>query len=102
MGSPFRGSESEHSRQQLRGKSYERLTRDVYLLLPDEADLLTKLRGAQLIWPDAIGCLYTAAEITNLPVDADPTVHVARVRGKARTERKGITVHRWPVLPMRS
>jgi hypothetical protein len=99
MGSPFVGSTSEHGRQKLRGKRFARVTRDIYVMLPGRVDVLTRLTAAQMLWPDSIGCLFTAAEITHLPVDLNEALHVARQPGLSRTKRAGIEVHRWPVRP---
>lgn len=61
MTAPFRGSASELTRQRLRGKPYRRLSRDLYLLNGDDPDLRTRVAAAQLVLPDAVACLWTAA-----------------------------------------
>lgn len=99
MTAPFRGSASELTRQRLRGKRYRRLSRDLYVLNGDDPDLRTRVAAAQLVLPDAVACLWTAAEMHRLPVRLEDDVHLARPRGAARSERSGIRVHRLAVPP---
>lgn len=97
MTAPFLGSTSGLSRQRLRGKAYSRLSRDLYLLHPAEADLRARVEGLRLVLPDAVPCLFTAALLQDLPVDDDRLLHVARGRRAPRSERPGVKVHRTPV-----
>ena len=103
MTAPFRGSSSEFSRQQLRGRKYQWLSRDVYLLRDSEADrqldLRTRVDAAKVVFTDGIPCLTTAALLLKLPVDDDGRVHLARGVAASRSEREGVVVHRLPLLP---
>jgi hypothetical protein len=74
--SAFLGSTSELSRQRLRGKKYQRLSRDVYVLQVTEIDLRTRVEAARLVLPDAVPCLFTSALLLTLPVDDDGLVHL--------------------------
>jgi hypothetical protein len=97
MTSPFLGSSSDHTRQQLRAKRFERVSRDVYVLRSRELDLRTRVAAAQLVFPEAPACLFTAATLLRLPVDDDGVVHLARARAAARSERPRVKVHRYAV-----
>ncbi len=99
MSTPFLGSTSEHTRQQLRAKRFRRLSRDLYVLLPGSAelDLRERVAAARVVVPDWVGCLWTAGLLTKLPVDDDGGVHLARGRHNSRSMRSGIVVHRFPV-----
>jgi hypothetical protein len=96
--SPFLGSE-RFTRQQLRSKRYERLSRDVYVLRDAVLNLRLRTEAARLVLPDGIPCLRTAALLQKLPVDDDGAVHLARGRTAARSERAGIQVHRLAIEP---
>jgi hypothetical protein len=98
MTSPFRGSESEHTRQQLRAKRFRRLSRDLYVLRDRDLDLRTRVRAAQLVFPETPACLFTAGARLHLPVDDDGLIHLARTRLAARSERADVKVHRFTVL----
>jgi hypothetical protein len=95
--SPFLGSTSGLSRQRLRGRSYDRMSRDVYVLRDSELDLRARTKGVVLVLADAVPCLFTAALLQRLPVDDDGLVHVARGAKAPRTRRPGVRVHRTPV-----
>lgn len=105
MGTPFRGSTSSYTRQQLRARRFERLTRDVYVeRAPDVgADqensrrLRERVTAAGLVVPDGVACLFTAGLLTRLPVDDDGAVHLVRGRDASRSLRDGVVVHRYPV-----
>lgn len=97
--SAFLGSESGLSPQRLRGRSYERLSRDLYVLTGTEPSLRVRTAAAVLVMPDAVPCLWTSALLQNLPVDDDGLVHLARHRTAARSERTGVRVHRLTVEP---
>jgi hypothetical protein len=86
MTSPFRGSTSGRSPQVLRGKRYRCLSRDLYVLLPAQVDLRTRVQALRLVLPDAVPCGLTAGLLLKLPVDADGLVHLARGR-RARNAR---------------
>lgn len=98
MTSPFLGSESDYARDQLRAKRFDRLSRDVYVLRDRELDLRTRVQAAQLVFPEAPACLFTAAVLLRLPADDDGLVHLARGRSSARSERADVKVHRYAVL----
>lgn len=98
MTAPFRGSASELTQQRLRGKSYVRMSRDLYVLRNRELDLRARAEGALVIFPEAVVCLRTAALLWKLPVDDDDDlVHVDRGPGAARSERPGVRVHRFGI-----
>lgn len=97
MTSPFLGSASGLTRQRLRGKAYERLSRDLYVLHPGPPDLRTRVEALRLVLPDAVPCLSTAALLQRLPVDDDGLLHLARGQRAPRSERAGVQVHRTPV-----
>jgi hypothetical protein len=69
--SPFLGSTSGLSRQRLRARSYDRLSRDVYVLRDSQLDLRARTEGVILVLADAVPCLFTAALLQRLPVDDD-------------------------------
>ena len=98
MTSPFLGSASDYSADQLRAQRFNRLSRDVYVLRDRELDLRTTVRAAQLVFPEAPACLFTAAALLKLPADDDGRVHLARTRLAARSERSHVKVHRYTVL----
>jgi hypothetical protein len=95
----FVGSESGLSMQRLRGKSLERLSRDLYVPRGTEQDLRTRTTGALFTLPDAVPCSFTSALLQRLPVDDDGMIHLARGRKAARASRAGVKVHRTPVEP---
>lgn len=97
MPDPFLGSASEHSRQVLRARRYQRLSRDLYVLLPADVTLRTRVEALRLVLPDAVPCGPTSALLLRLPVDDDGLVHLARGRRAPRSERPGVRVHRTPV-----
>jgi hypothetical protein len=99
MTSPFLGSHSLYTRQQLRAKRFNRLSRDLYVLRDCGLDLRTRVEAAQLVFPGAPACLFTAAALLKLPVDDDGLVHLARTLLAARSERHDVKVHRYRVLP---
>lgn len=99
MTEPFRGSASYRSRQQLRGKAFTRVLRDVYVLEGREISLRTRVEAARLIFPDGIPCTTTAAQLQHLPVRGDGVTHLARGLTAPRSERATIRVHRLAVLP---
>ena len=96
MSTPFLGSASDHTRQQLRAKRFIRLSRDLYVVAPDSAeiDLRERVTAARLVVPGGIACLWTAGLLTNLPVDDDGAVHLGREREESRSLRDDIEVHR--------
>lgn len=94
MTSPFLGSTSGRTRQQLRNKRYERQSRDLYVLRDHALDLRTRVAAAQLVVPDGVPCLWTSADLLKLPVDADGVVHLARGDKAVQSTRAGIDVHR--------
>jgi hypothetical protein len=93
----FLGSASELTPQRLRGKGYERLSRDLYVLRGAEIDLRCRCEALKLALPDAIPCLLTAALLQKLPVTDDGRLHLARGRTAARSERADVKVHRIPI-----
>jgi hypothetical protein len=95
--SAFLGSASGLSRQRLRGRRYERLSRDLYVPSGADLDLRLRTEAARLALPDGVPCLWTAALLQLLPVDDDGSVHLARHRAAARSERDGVRVHRLTV-----
>lgn len=98
MAEVFRGSTSDKSRQQLRGKGYTRVLRDVYVLEGREVTLRTRVEAARLVFPDGIPCLLTSALLQKLPVDDDGQTHLARGPRAPRSERPTIRVHRLALL----
>ncbi len=96
--SPFRGSESGLTRQQLRGRGYTRISQDVYVLRDAAVDLRTRIDAAQLVLPGSIPCLTTAALVQKLPVDDDGLVHLARGADAPRSRRQDVKAHRLVVL----
>ena len=97
--SAFLGSASGLSQQRLRGRSYVRLSRDLYVIRGDAKSLRTRTEAALLVLPDAVPCSFTAALLQRLPVDDDGLLHLARDRKAARSERADVRVHRIPVEP---
>jgi hypothetical protein len=97
MTSPFLGSASDYTADQLRAKRFERLSRDLYVLRDRELDLRTRVKAVQLVFPGAPACLVTAGTLLKLPVDDDGRVHLARDRLAARSERSDVKVHRYSV-----
>ena len=97
MTAPFRGSSSRLTRQRLRGKTYVRVTRDVYVLRNRDLDLRTRAEAAHIVFPEATLCLFTAALLLKLPVEDDGLVHLDRGLKASRSERKGIKVHRFGI-----
>jgi hypothetical protein len=95
----FLGSESGLSMQRLRGRSLERLSRDLYVPRGTEQDVCLRTTGALLTLPDAVPCSFTAALLQQMPVDDDGLIHLARGRKAARATRSGVKVHRTPVDP---
>ena len=91
---PFRGSASEHSRQQLRSPRFRRVARDVYVMADRAVDLRDRVRAAQLVVDDGVPCLATAALLQRLPADDGGVVHLARGRRGVVSTRPGIEVHR--------
>ena len=98
---PFRGSTSGLTPQRLRSKAYTRVSRDVYVLRDRELDLRTRVEAARTVFPDAVVCLGTAAQLLRLPVDDDGIVHLDRGPRAARSERAGVKVHRLGIPPSR-
>jgi len=94
---PFRGSASEHSRQQLRSPRFRRVARDVYVMADRAVDLRDRVRAAQLVVDDGVPCLATAALLQRLPADDGGVVHLARGRRGIVSTRPGIEVHRLAV-----
>lgn len=92
--SPFLGSSSTLTRQQLRSKAYTRVSRDVYVLADRDLDLRTRARAALAAFPEARVCDVTAGALLKLPVDDDGLVHLDRGPRAPRSERAGIRVHR--------
>ena len=90
----FLGSTSTLTPQRLRGLSYQRLSRDVYVPRGTALDLRTRCAGVILAIPDAVPCLRTAALLQGLPVDDDGLLHFARPPDAARSERPGVRIHR--------
>lgn len=97
MSLPFLGSTSGLTPQRLRARSYQHLSRDLYVAADSELDLRTRAAAAMLVLPDAVACLTTAALLQKLPVDDDGLVHLARGVKAPRSERAGLKVHRCPV-----
>lgn len=97
MSAAFVGSMSGLTPQRLRGRGYERLSRDLYVVRGSDVDLRTRTEAALLVFPDAVPCLTTSGLLQKLPVDDDGLVHLARRRGAPRSERDGVLVHRMPV-----
>lgn len=95
----FLGSESGLSMQRLRGRSLERLSRDLYVPRGTERDLVVRTTGALLSLPDAVPCSFTSALLQGLPVDDDGQIHLARGPKAARATRAGVKVHRTPLEP---
>ena len=56
--------------QRLRGKSLQRLSRDLYVPRGTEQDVLLRTSAALLTLPDAVPCFLTSALLQQLPVDA--------------------------------
>lgn len=104
MSTPFRGSGSDLTPQRLRGKRFVKVTRDVYVMKDRAVDLRTRAEGAQLVFPDATVCLWTAALLLNLPLPrfadeaesrmVNEVVHLDRGKHGARSVRPEIKVHR--------
>ncbi len=98
----FLGSASDLSANQLRGRTYQRLGRDLYVVRERRAadavlGTVQRVEAARLVFPEAVVCLWTAAQLLHLPlpVSADTdAVHLDRGQGAARSERPGIKVHR--------
>lgn len=97
MSTAFLGSSSGLTPQRLRGRSYQRLSRDLYVVRGSDVDLRTQTEAALLVFPDAVPCLTTSGLLQKLPVDDDGIVHLARARAAPRSERDGVRVHRMPV-----
>jgi hypothetical protein len=97
MTSPFRGSASGWTRQQLRNSRFAHMSRDIYVLRDRDLDLRTRVDAAKLVVPNGVPCLWTAAELLKLPVDADTTVHLAGGRKAVQSVRADLTVHRLTV-----
>jgi hypothetical protein len=95
--SAFLGSTSGLTPQRLRGKRYERLSRDLYVLRGLELAIRCRCEAILLALPDAVPCLFTAALLQNLPVVDDGLLHLARGRKSPRSERADVRVHRTPV-----
>ena len=95
--SPFRGSTSDRSRQELRNSRFRRVSRDLYVLADIGLDLRDRVQAAQLVVPEAVPCLATAALLQKLPVDDGGVIHLARGRRGVITVRAGIEVHRLAV-----
>ena len=85
--------------QRLRGRSLERLSRDLYVPRGTERDIRLRTAAARLALPDAVPCLFTAALLQDLPVDDDGLIHLARGSRAARATRREVKVHRTPVEP---
>lgn len=99
MTSPFLGSTSGRTRQQLRAARYLRLSRDLYVIRSDEIDLYACLLALQLALPGMVACGRTAAALLRLPVDEDGLLHIARFPDAGRSERPGVRTHRWHLPP---
>lgn len=97
MSLPFLGSTSGLTPQRLRGRSYQHLSRDLYVAAHAQLDLRTRTSATLLVFPGSAACLITAAVLQQLPVDDDGIVHVARDVHAPRSERSGVKVHRCPV-----
>ena len=102
MTAPFLGSESDLSRATLRGKGYERLTRDVYVLTGGRQDLRARAEAGVALFPDAVPCLFTSAVLLRLPADDDGIVHLARGEAAPRTQRAGFRTHRFTIPEART
>ena len=85
--SPFRGSTSDRSRQELRNSRFRRVSRDLYVLADIGLDLRDRVQAAQLVVPEAVPCLATAALLQKLPVDDGGVIHLARGRRGVITVR---------------
>lgn len=94
MSVPFRGSSSDLSRKQLRGRSYARLSRDVYVLRGTDLQLRDRVAAAKLVFPDGVCCRQTAALLLRLPVEDDGAIHLTGGPGASRSRRVGLDVHR--------
>jgi hypothetical protein len=95
--SAFLGSTSGLTRQRLRSRRYERLSRDLYVLRGAAEDLRARTEAALLVLPDATPCRLTAALLQRLPVDDDGRLHLARGETAPRSRRADVVVHRTPV-----
>ncbi|MCU1693092.1 MAG: hypothetical protein JWM64_2183 [Frankiales bacterium] len=93
-GSPFRGSTSGRTKQQLRNRSFRRETRDVYVLAEERPSLALRVRALQLAVPDAVASHVTAAQLQELPVPRDPLIHLTRPAGRPASARPGVRTHR--------
>jgi hypothetical protein len=94
MTAPFLGSSSDVSPKRLRGPSYTRLSRDLYVIGDAALDLRTRIDAALLLFPEAVVCLETGAALLGLPVDDDEIVHLDGGKRAVQTERSGIQLHR--------
>lgn len=90
---PFAGSRSGLTRQQLRARRYSRLARDVYLLVDRPVELVDRCRALQVAVPDAVVSHATAAVLLGLPVREEAAVHVTRPAGRAPVRRAGVVPH---------
>jgi hypothetical protein len=97
MTEPFRGSESQISNKRLRGPSYERVTRDVYVFPERAVDVRIRAECGVVLFPEAIVCLSTSAVLLTLPVDDDGVIHLDRGKHAPRTQREGFKTHRFGI-----
>lgn len=94
---PFRGSTSDLTRQQLRGRRYRRLHRDVYVLQPHPTDDLA-YDAVLLALPDARLSHQSAGRLWRLPVADDGRVHVTRP-GTSVSRLPHVRTHRAALHP---
>lgn len=88
--SPFLGSRSPLTRQQLRARRYARVHRDVYVAGELPAALPGRASAAALGLDDAVVSHGTAALLWGLPVHDDGLVHLTRPPCAAVTRREGV------------
>ena len=97
--SPFLGSRSGLTRQQLRARRFRHLHRDVYAPAVALVDVALRADAVLLALPDARLSHTTAALLWGLPVDDDGRVHVTRGTTACASERGDVVTHRARLHP---
>ncbi|HZC27155.1 MAG TPA: hypothetical protein VE287_09020 [Actinopolymorphaceae bacterium] len=81
--------------QIVRGRRFRRIFHGVYAPASMPDSLTLRVEAASLILgPSAVFCHHTAAQLRDLPVPAEPRLHVTVAPGRRRPRARGIVGHR--------
>lgn len=85
------------SRDRLRGRHFERLSRDLYVFTGTADELVPRCAALLQVLPaEAVFCLHTAARLQELPVfTTDDTVHIAVPSTGGPVRRLAVRAHEW-------